>query len=159
LAADDLMSRHAVEKAVVSVLKDMAATCAEMAESGDVPRFDRPLVHAHIAFDGHRSGELGLLMDPEFAAEIASRMLGMDCGESLLQETVLDAVKELLNVVCGQFLTLRFGDEQSFSLGVPQVFTLSAQACNILLSQSPMMLFQVGSHILPAYVRERHKAA
>lgn len=157
MAAEDPASGKAMEHAVISVLKDMAATDASIIESTAIPPFDATLIHAHITFDGQWSGELGLLMDPAFAAQVASRILGMDSEEPLLQEMILDAGKELLNVICGQYLTMRFGSEPIFSLGVPRVFPLSAQACNVLLSSSPITVFQSGAYLLPAYVRVREK--
>lgn len=153
MAADDLLSSRAMENAVISVLNDMAATRASATRPENLPRFDQSLIHAHITFEGPSSGELGLLMDPDFAADLASRILGVDESKDLLQDMVLDAVKELLNVVCGQFLTQRFGYEPAFSLGVPRVFPLSAQACNVLLTGPSILIFQSGGFILPAYVR------
>jgi len=157
LAAENTASGKAMEYALISVLKDMAGTEAAPAGSTSVPSFETSLIHAHITFDGECSGELGMFMDPALAARIASRILGADPNEPLLQEMILDAGKELLNVICGQFLTMRFGPEPIFSLGVPRVFPLSAQACNALISSSPISLFKIGAHFLPAYVRVRQK--
>jgi CheY-specific phosphatase CheX len=155
LAAENALLNRALIEAVSSTLQHMASTAVELMEPDEAPRFDKTLIHAHITFSGHGSGELGMLMDPDFAAILASRVLGVDAAEPLFQETVLDAVKELLNVICGQFLTFRFGEEPVFSLGVPRVFPLGAQACNMLVSSSPILVFQCGPSILPVYARVR----
>ncbi|HPW69640.1 MAG: chemotaxis protein CheX [Desulfomonilia bacterium] len=159
MAVDTLLSSRAMENAVVSVLNDMAATRAAMIRPEELPCFGQTLIHAHITFEGPSSGELGLLMDPDFAAELASRILGVDEKGDLLQEMVVDAVKELLNVICGQFLTQRFGYEPAFTLGVPRVFPLSAQACNVLLTSPSILIFQSNDSIVPAYVRVKDRTA
>jgi len=159
LAVDILLSSRAMENAVVSVLNDMAATRAAVIKPEKLPCFDQTLMHAHITFEGQSSGELGLLMDPGFAAELASRILGVDKSGDLLQEMIVDAVKELLNVICGQFLTQRFGYEPAFTLGVPRVFPLSAQVCNALLKGPSILIFQSGDFIMPAYVRVKVQTA
>ena len=153
MAVDTLLSSRAMENAVISVLNDMASTRVSVIRPEDPPCFEHSLIHAHITFEGPSSGELGLLMGPAFAADLASRILGMDESKDLLHDMVLDGVKELLNVVCGQFLTQRFGYEPAFTLGVPRVFPLSAQACNVLLTGPSILIFQSGGSILPAYVR------
>ncbi len=157
MAVDSLLSSRAMENAVISVLNDMASTRASVIKPENLPRFDHALIHAHITFEGPSSGELGLLMDPGFAADLASRILGMDESGDLLQDMVLDAVKELLNVVCGQFLTQRFGYEPAFTLGVPRVFPLGAQACNVLLTGPSILIFRCDDSILPAYVRVKSR--
>jgi CheY-specific phosphatase CheX len=158
LADEDPRLSHALVTAVTSTLQHMASTAVEVRGSDETPSFDKTLIHAHITFSGHGSGELGMLMEPGLAAQLASRVLGVDGSEPLIQEMVLDAVKELLNVICGQFLTFRFGEEPVFSLGVPRVFPLGAQACNMLVSGSPILVFQCGASILPVYVRFRESA-
>ncbi len=159
MAVDNLLSSRAMENAVISVLNDMAATRVWVIRPEDPPRFDQAPMHAHITFEGPSSGELGLLMENSLAADLASRILGVDESRDLLQEMVVDAVKELLNVICGQFLTQRFGYEPAFTLGVPRVFPLSAQACNVLITGPSILIFQSGDSILPAYVRVKSRTA
>jgi hypothetical protein len=52
--------------------------------------------------------------------------LGIDEDEEDLPfDLPMDALKELLNTICGQFITSRFGDKPVFDLTVPETKIIS----------------------------------
>lgn len=147
------LSRQAMEQAVTSVITAMAGISAEVIEAREIPPFEAPLVNARIAYNGPYSGDLGLMIEQPLAELIGTHMLGFGPGEHLIQDMIDDAVKELLNVVCGRFLTLMFGNKPVFSLNVPQVFPLGSQVCNALLQSTPLIAFRVEGYALLGSIR------
>jgi len=133
----------------------MAGMSAEITDTRDVPPFETPVINARIAFSGPCSGDLGLMIEQPLAELIGTNMLGFAPGEHLIQDMIDDAVKELLNVVCGQFITSMFGSKPVFSLNIPQVFPLSAPVCNALVQSSPLLAFRVQGFTLLGSVRIR----
>jgi CheY-specific phosphatase CheX len=142
LGADSNLSRQALEQAVLSVFKAMTGVSASVADPEGVAPFESPLVNARISFTGPCSGDIGLLIEPPLDGLIASHMLGIDPKEPLLQDMIDDAVKEMVNVVCGQFLTLTFGSRPVFSLGIPIVLSLGPKVCNSLLQGRTLSVFK-----------------
>jgi two-component system chemotaxis response regulator CheY len=140
-------------QALESVIKTMASLPVEIIDPRDLPDMDAPLLHAHIGFAGEVSGEIGLLFDPALATLLAARILGIESGDQLLEDMIEDAIKELLNVVCGQFLTMSFGETPVFSLTVPHVFTLGAPACRALLKGPHVISFLVNGYTLLGHTR------
>ncbi len=147
------LSRQAMEQAVISVVAAMTGMSAEVIEARDIPPFEIPLINARIAYSGPYSGDLGLMIEQPLAELIGMHMLGFGPGEHLIQDMIDDAVKELLNVVCGRFLTLMFGSKPVFSLNIPQAFPLGAQVCNALVQNSPLLAFRVEGYTIIGNVR------
>jgi len=140
---------HALE----SVVKTMASLPVETVDPRDLPDMEASLLHAHIGFAGKSSGEIGLLFDPALAALLAARILGLEDRDQLLDDMIEDTVKELLNVVCGQFLTMSFGETPVFTLTVPHVFPLGAPACRALLKGPHVIAFLVNGYTLLGHSR------
>ncbi len=57
----------------------------------------------------------------DLSAELAVNILGVDDEDELEEGDAADAVKELVNVICGQLLTSMFGTETVFQLTIPTV--------------------------------------
>ncbi len=74
-----------------------------------------------MQFRGAESGEMGIAVPSEAGGVLASNILGLEEGEEAAAEKAVDALKELLNIVCGQFLTTVFGEGPVFNLSVPEV--------------------------------------
>ena len=140
---------HALE----SVIKTMASLPVETVDPRDLPEMEAPLLHAHIGFAGKESGEIGLLFDPDLATLLAARILGLEDKGQLLDDMIEDAIKELLNVACGQFLTTSFGETPVFSLTVPHVFPLGVPACRALLKGPRVRAFLVNGYTLLGHTR------
>lgn len=143
----------ALKQAIGSVVASMAGMPAETADTRDIPLFESPVMNVRIAFTGPYSGELGLMMEQPLAELVGTKMLGFSPGEHLIHDTVDDAAKELLNVICGQFITSMFGSRPVFSLNVPQIFPLNPSVCNALVQISSVIPFRVQGHTLLGTVR------
>jgi len=72
---------------------------------------------ASISFAGPFEGTLALSASNELLPAIAANMLGLDFGQVPSQEIQRDALKELLNVTCGNLLSEVAGEEAIFNVG------------------------------------------
>ncbi len=80
---------------------------------------------ATIAYRGPDCGTLRLCCTSEFARLLAANLLGVDPQEEPAGAKAADSVKELMNVLCGQFVTAVHGTEHVFDLSLPQIRELS----------------------------------
>jgi CheY-specific phosphatase CheX len=99
---------------------------ANMAFLFTEPPADPPLeevgrLECSIAYRGPTRGRLSLRCTPQFALTLAANLLDIDpeSPEAALQGQ--DALKELLNVLCGQLVTTLYGQEDAFELTIPVI--------------------------------------
>lgn len=111
------------------ILEQMAFMFAEPVEAQeDIAPAPRESVLAHLSFVGEFSGKLSLAVPVEMCAELAANMLGEEADDPDAIAKGMDALKELLNVLCGNLLTAFAGDEPVFNLDVPEATPLSLEA-------------------------------
>ncbi len=73
-----------------------------------------------VGFSGEHSGDLGIATSTDLCAILTSNVLGEDPdGYEELDENTSDALEELINVVCGQFLTAAFGEDPIIDMSPP----------------------------------------
>ena len=91
------------------------------------PEEDAPIpdgargVTASIMFDGAFKGTLFLCVSEEMLPAIATNMLGLMDDETLPAPQQRDALKELLNVVCGNFLPQVAGADAVFNVHAAEI--------------------------------------
>lgn len=73
-----------------------------------------------LTFAGKASGELRMWVGSGFARLAAANMLGIDAPSEEARQKGLDALKELINMVVGNYITAAFGDSPVFDLGLPK---------------------------------------
>lgn len=77
--------------------------------------------HTRIRYFGPCAGVLSLTSPPAFAELLAANLLGLERDDPALAVHAEDAVKEFMNILCGQFITAVHGTEEVFNLSIPQV--------------------------------------
>ena len=77
-----------------------------------------------LNFTGKASGELRMWVGSGFARLAAANMLGIDAPSEEARQKGLDALKELINMVVGNYITAAFGDSPVFDLGLPKKLSL-----------------------------------
>lgn len=101
-----------------------------------------------IGFEGHRSGLLEVTVPRGLAVEASANMLGDDDVED--DEAAADALGELINVICGQLLTSRFGTEPVFTLTMPEVHQGTGEEALALAQRDGCEVFDVDGECLLA---------
>lgn len=76
---------------------------------------------AALQYEGPVRGEIQLWVQNELPEIFASNMLGVDANDPTADQKREDALKEVLNMITGIFLTEHFGVEPVFQLGIPQI--------------------------------------
>lgn len=77
-----------------------------------------------IAYSGPVAGTLRLWCTRDFSTRLAANLLGTDPDDPGIEQSASDAVKEFMNIVCGQFVTASHGTEEVFSLTIPRIVEL-----------------------------------
>ena len=118
-----------LEQAVVDSTLRVFETAAFMAiwlwseEDGELPAPDTVAV---MAFHGPVNGRLTLRVSSSVLPALASNMVGdMEGGDSTTEKG-LDALREVLNMICGNLLTSWYGEDVVFELDPPGIVPIEA---------------------------------
>ncbi|QTA85261.1 Chemotaxis phosphatase CheX-like domain-containing protein [Desulfonema magnum] len=78
-------------------------------------------VTAKVSFTGPFTGTLVMAVSSRALPELAGNMLGLEDDEEPTLEQRYDAVKELINVICGNLLPAVAGKETLFNVDPPKI--------------------------------------
>jgi len=130
-------------QAMRQVMPSMADTSPRFPESGDVPAMEGEALNVRVGYSGEHTGELGLILESSLASRIAARIMGLDDSEDIPGDMIEDALRELMNVICGHFTALMYGDNALFNISTPQVFSVKNALCNMLKSSPDIHAFMI----------------
>jgi chemotaxis protein CheY-P-specific phosphatase CheC len=77
-------------------------------------------VAATVSFTGPFSGTLVMTVSNQLLPELAANMLGVDDEETTLDQQH-DALKETINIICGNLLPAVAGEEAVFNIDAPLI--------------------------------------
>ncbi len=86
-----------------------------------------------LEFTGKPSGRIRMWVSNGFACYAAANMLGTDPASEEARAKGIDALKELLNMIVGNFITAAYGDTPVFDVGLPATLSrelMAADICN-----------------------------
>lgn len=101
------------------VLADLAFMFSDEAQAEPGP--GAVWLETTISYCGRLGGTLRLWCTRDFSSLLAANLLGIDPEEQDAQADAEDAVKEFMNIVCGQLVTAVHGSEEVFHLTIPQI--------------------------------------
>lgn len=107
------------------VLMKYAFMFGEECQKDELPENGDSYLHARVSFYGDKSGVLGVITQKDLCFEMAANVLGIETEEENCDDEAEDTLEELINIVCGQFLTSAFGFEPVFNLFPPSVSKLN----------------------------------
>ena len=127
-------------KVCCDVFESLSFMFSEAIDLDEVDSESKSFINVFISYKGDRAGAIILIVSAETAKSLAYNILGVDEDEEDLPfDLPMDALKELLNTICGQFITSRFGDKPVFDLTVPETKIISfdewqesVDSCNFL---------------------------
>ena len=139
------MSEHqeTLNDVFCDVCERLAFMFGELALDDEFPDVDSECAMASMNFTGPLKGRLTLAVPTEICPEIAANVLGLDPDDELVAQSADDALRELLNVTCGNLLTALAGEEPVFDLSVPKVSQISTDTWNTLRSAPGTAAFLV----------------
>lgn len=100
---------------------------------------------ASISFSGSVRGTLIMTISDQVLPQLAGNMLGLDDDEETTNEQQQDAVKELINVICGNLLPAISGKQHIFHIEPPRLVSEEIQSYidALLLKNSTASLISV----------------
>jgi len=78
---------------------------------------------AKVSFTGPFTGTLIMAVSLEALPELAGNMLGLEDDDETTLEQQQDALKELINVVCGNLLPAISGKQSVFNVNPPEIMS------------------------------------
>jgi chemotaxis protein CheY-P-specific phosphatase CheC len=104
----------------IETFEKLAFLFAFPAEEADPGQPDS-MVTASVSFAGPFSGLLIMKVSAESIPELAANMFGVDEDEETTSDQQHDALKETLNVICGNLLPEIAERQEVFNIGSPQI--------------------------------------
>jgi CheY-specific phosphatase CheX len=95
---------------------------------GPAPEDTQALATVRVRFSGPLCGGMQLSLSQPVLAELAGNMLGADDGSALSADEQHDALRELINVICGNLLPLICGNSAEFNIQTPFIPAAGASA-------------------------------
>lgn len=113
-------------EAACRILENQVFMFGESSEKKDFACQADQYIMASVDFDGPIGGTCFWIASEQFGIELAANMLGVESDDPTAVSGSSDALKELSNVVCCQFLTSLYGTEPVFALDSPTSQRLDA---------------------------------
>jgi len=130
-------------KVFAQVAENLAFMFVETPEGEEFETFETDFVKAHMRFAGPFRGMLSIAVPRAMCPEIAASVLGLEPDDALVTRQPCDALKELLNVTCGNLLPAIAGEEPVFDLTVPELTALDVGAWEAFSKAPGAVLFLV----------------
>ena len=87
-----------------------------------------PALIGRVGFNGYFDGSLIMRISDCAIPELAANMLGLDDEAEISDAEQQDALKEILNVICGNVLPAIAGEKVEFNIEAPEILSQTAAA-------------------------------
>jgi len=114
--------REALSQVAVDTFEKLAFMFA-FPEPGEPGQQIEDVILAGVVFSGPFSGRVLMGISAALLPELAANMLGLDDEADVTLEQQYDALKETLNVVCGNLLPAIAGREPIFNMEMPKILS------------------------------------
>jgi CheY-specific phosphatase CheX len=136
------------------VAEELAFMFTDTPDPDDVETAKNVFVKAHMRFKGPINGTLNMIVPESMCPQIAANVLGLDPTDEMFLQAPHDAVKELLNVTCGNLLTEMAGEDPVFDLLPPEVSILDRSAWLTIKKHPNTVLFAVDDEPVLLYLEK-----
>ncbi len=142
--------QQALTTTFLSVVEKLTFMFGEPVETDDIALRPEPWVEARMQFSGEVNGSLAVIVPAALQPQIAANILGLDADELTRPAMLADALREMLNVVCGHVIMALAGSAADFRLQTPSHQELSRErlaalrgdprSMGFLLDDEPLLL-------------------
>lgn len=133
--------QQALASTFLSVVEKLTFMFGEPVEMDEFEVRPEPWVEARMAFQGEIQGSLAVIVPESLQPEIAANILGLDPVDLAPPEMLADALREMLNVVCGHVIMALVGSQADFQLQTPVHRSLMDEELNALQQSPDSMAF------------------
>ncbi len=130
-------------KVCCDVFENLSFMFGETIDLDEAETDSNTFIKASMAFMGDKNGTIDLVVPSEIAVSLAYNILGIDEDEEMPPDSSIDALRELLNTICGQLMTTMFGDQPIFDLTVPKTKTLSLEEWNEIVDNEEYLAISI----------------
>ncbi len=121
-------TKDIVYKVCCDVFEHLAFMFGEVLDEDDITSVADTFIKASMSFKGEQqSGIVAIVVPEELSVNLAYEILGLEKSEQIDPDGPEDAVKEVLNTICGRLLPAIFGDSPIFDLTPPETTVISYQ--------------------------------
>lgn len=128
-------------EALGQVLVSMVSMPVHATDAENMRELKGEALNIQIEYSGEHTGEISLVMEHSLASRIAARILGI--GSDINNEMVEDTAREIINVVCGHFITLMYGYTSVARVSIPKVNRIGSTEYNMMLKNPGVCSFMV----------------
>jgi len=133
-----------IKKVCSDVFEQLAFMFAEDLSPDEVEYGDDvQCMHAAMTFSGHQSGGIEIVIPVSLASQLAKNILGLGDEETLTEHSPEDALREMLNTICGRMLTSLFGEDAVFNLHVPMTKIISPEQALAMARQDDCITLMI----------------
>ena len=111
-------------ESVTNVFEKFAFMFTDTESDADTNKSAETFMHASITFNGKSRGVITVTATKSLCVELATNVLGEDIDEET-SSAPEDALKEVLNIVCGAVVVELYGEKEVFDLTVPTIYKIS----------------------------------
>ena len=132
-----------------SVLQNLAFMFVESVEKETLQNMESPqdipekFIKASMAFTGPKNGWVNLMVPEELAKELAANIIGKELDKNISQKHLQDALKEVLNVTCGNLLSAVVGHQPVFDAASPILTEHDQKSWNAFIEDPMSIPFMV----------------
>lgn len=144
---EPMSSSVASQPALATIVSDVLGELAFMV-SDDGPSAapsGGPWLEAEIQYRGPVTGTLRCWCVRAFAVQLTANLLGIEAQDADADAEAEDALREFMNVLCGQLVTAWHGKEAVFNLSIPAVRPCPAapappavNGCQLFVNGAPL---------------------
>lgn len=138
--------REIVNRVFCDIIEQLAFMFGEPVDADELEAPAPKNILVRMEFKGASAGTLALAVPAHMCLELAANVLGLDSDDPDVMSKAIDALKELLNVSCGNLLTALAGEKPLFDLTVPTAAKLDGDGWNELLKAQDTMTFVVDDY-------------
>lgn len=118
---DDKDCGEALQNTGARVLEDWAMMLVDPAEDTKIFQSEEPFYFGTVDFAGPKKGTVCIVVQDNFMDSLTKNLLGLEPAAQVTEADKQDALKEMSNVLTGNFLTEAFGNTDVFDVVLPLV--------------------------------------
>ena len=135
-------AKDVLKTAMSNVIEKFAFMFAEPDNAKVIPKVNGEILYAEITFSGPRKGVIKVLASQGFCMELAANILGIEKNETTSQAAE-DALKELINIVCGEVVAVLEGNKAVVNLSVPVIYMTDRSKWQELCAEEDSIMMTV----------------
>ena len=144
--------REILYEVAEDVLEQFAFMFTDQPEPEEIKFGSKRFSCASILFEGIFSGKLSIYAPLGFCVQLGANVLGIDPDE-LPANHAGDALKELINVTCGELLVRLAGKKEMFNLTIPELESVEAAVLTAKVDEDGFLPILIDDQLVALEVR------